>query len=68
MSEPGPFTIGENTIEPGTRAHVELPVSRLFTGAEVSMPVTVLHGKEPGVTMWINAAIHGDEINGVEIV
>ena len=63
-----PFTIGDNTIKPGMRAHVELPVSRLFTGAEVSMPVTVLHGKDPGVTMWINAAIHGDEINGVEIV
>ena len=32
------------------------------------MPVTVLHGADDGVTMWINAAIHGDEINGVEIV
>jgi len=32
------------------------------------MPVTVLHGAEAGVNVWINAAIHGDEINGVEIV
>ena len=68
MPERQHFTIGETDIAPGTRAHVELPVSRLFTGAEVAMPVTVLHGAEDGITMWINAAIHGDEINGVEIV
>lgn len=68
MPERQHFTIGETDVAPGTRAHVELPVSRLFTGAEVAMPVTVLHGADDGVTMWINAAIHGDEINGVEIV
>lgn len=68
MAKRDQFTIGDTTVEPGTRAHVELPVSRLFTGADVAMPVTVLHGAEDGVTIWINAAIHGDEINGVEIV
>ena len=34
----------------------------------MSMPVTVFHGKQDGPTVWINAAIHGDELNGVEIV
>ncbi len=47
---------------------MELPVSRLITGEQMSMPVTVFHGKEDGPTVWINAAIHGDELNGVEIV
>lgn len=68
MPERNPYKIGDTQVAPGTRAHVELPVSRLFTGAEVAMPVTVLQGAEHGATMWINAAIHGDEINGVEIV
>jgi len=62
------FTIGDASVAAGTRAHVELPVSRLFTGADVAMPVTVLHGAQDGPVVWINAAIHGDEINGVEIV
>ena len=67
MAKRDEFKIGDSTVAAGTRAHVELPVSRLFTGAEVAMPVTVLHGAEDGATVWINAAIHGDEINGVEI-
>jgi len=32
------------------------------------MPVHVIHGKKPGVKLFISAAIHGDELNGVEIV
>jgi len=62
------FSIGDVEVAPGRRAHVELPVSRLFTGAELAMPVTVLHGAQQGITIWISAAVHGDEINGVEIV
>jgi len=63
-----PFEIGTNEIKAGRRGHVELPVSRLITGAEMAMPVTIFHGSSEGPTMWINAAIHGDELNGVEIV
>lgn len=63
-----PLTIGDTTVKPGTRAHIELPVARLITGAEMAIPVIALHGSRDGPSMWINAAIHGDEINGVEIV
>ncbi|MFP5225136.1 MAG: succinylglutamate desuccinylase/aspartoacylase family protein [Actinomycetota bacterium] len=34
----------------------------------MSLPVKVLHGKADGPTMWLSAAIHGDEINGVEVI
>lgn len=68
MTSRAPFAIGENEVKPGRSAQVELPVSRLITGAQISMPVTVLHGKNDGPTVWINAAVHGDELNGVEIV
>ena len=63
-----PFTIGNETVRAGRRAHVELPVSKLITGEQMSMPVTIFHGATDGPTAWINAAIHGDELNGVEIV
>jgi predicted deacylase len=68
MAVRAPFIIGDTEVRAGRRAHVELPVSRLITGAQMSMPVTVLHGRGDGPTIWINAAIHGDELNGVEVV
>ena len=68
MATRASFEIGENEVRAGRSAQVELPVSRLITGAQISMPVTVLHGKNDGPAVWINAAVHGDELNGVEIV
>lgn len=32
------------------------------------MPVVVINGKYPGPTVWLSGAIHGDELNGVEVV
>lgn len=63
-----PFLFGGQTIAPGSRSHVPLPVSRLPTGTELSLPVEVLHGARPGPTVWLSGAIHGDEIVGVEII
>lgn len=62
------FAIGAVKVRAGTRREVSLPITRLVTGAEVSLPVHVLHGREDGPTLWINAAIHGDEVVGIEIV
>jgi uncharacterized protein len=45
-----------------------VPVSRLPTGSKLSMPVVVINGKHPGPTVWLSGAIHGDELNGVEVV
>jgi len=63
-----PFKIGESIVEPGTRQTVDLPIARLYTHTAMNMPVHVIHGKKEGSTLFISAAIHGDEINGVEIV
>ncbi len=60
--------IAETTIEPGIRRRLELPVARLPTQTMLSLPVIVLNGVETGPTLWLSAAIHGDEINGVEII
>lgn len=59
--------VGE-TIAPGKRRELEIPVARLITHTLLSLPVTILHGLEPGPSLWLSAAIHGDEINGVEII
>jgi len=53
---------------PGERVTVDLPVANLYTRGEVHMPVRVVRGKKAGPTLFVSAAIHGDEINGVEII
>ena len=62
------FRIGSIGVPPGRKVETELPVARLITGSPLSIPVMVLHGATEGPTIWINAAVHGDEINGVEII
>jgi predicted deacylase len=63
-----PFRIGDKVVPSGVSARIDLPVARLFTGAWLSLPVTVLHGAKPGPRLWLDAAIHGDELNGMEII
>ncbi|MBE9127315.1 MULTISPECIES: succinylglutamate desuccinylase/aspartoacylase family protein [unclassified Coleofasciculus] len=60
--------IGGITVAPGERKRTEIPVARLPTQTLLSLPVTVVNGIEAGPRLWLSAAIHGDEINGVEII
>lgn len=55
-------------VEPGTRERLILRITESFVGALVETPVIVTAGREPGPTLCVVAGIHGDEINGVEIV
>jgi predicted deacylase len=60
--------IGGTTVKPGERCVVDIPVARMYTHDDLSISTQVVRGKEPGPTLFISAAIHGDEINGVEII
>ncbi|MCA3556283.1 succinylglutamate desuccinylase/aspartoacylase family protein [Aestuariivirga sp.] len=62
------FILGEASVGPGQRATVNLPVSTLSNHTHVMLPVHVVHGEEPGPAMFLSGAIHGDEIQGVEII
>jgi len=62
------FEIGGRRVSPGTRETVDLPVSVLSDHTPVTMSVHVVHGREPGPTLFVSAAIHGDEVMGVEVV
>lgn len=55
-------------IKPGTRRTIDLPAGRLYTHAPMSIPVHIVSGKINGPRLFVCAAIHGDEINGVEII
>jgi uncharacterized protein len=60
--------VGKQEIGPGTRKTVELDVANLYTHARLTMPVHVINGRGEGPTLFLTAAIHGDELNGVEII
>ncbi len=55
-------------VEAGQRARLELPVAELSTHVPLTMPVHVVNGRREGPRLFVSAALHGDELNGVEIV
>ncbi len=62
------LTIGGVDIPLGETARIKLPMVKLYTDTNMSMPVFVKRGKKPGPTLFISAAVHGDELNGIEII
>ena len=62
------FTIADHSVPPGRKARFELPISHLMSGTPVALPVLVFHGRNDGPTIWLSAAVHGDELCGVEII
>ena len=62
------ITVGDVTVQPGRKKRIELPFAKVATGSEESLPVAVINGRASGPHVWLSAAIHGDELNGVEIV
>jgi hypothetical protein len=63
-----PIRIGGREIKAGERVSFDLPVVNLSTHTPMTMPVHVIHGKKDGPRLFVCAAIHGDEINGIEIL
>jgi len=63
-----PITVGTTTVPPGRKIKIELPFGRLPTGSPAYLPIAVINGRTEGPNVWISGGIHGDEINGVEVV
>ena len=68
MPNQAPFEISDQKVVPGTRAQIDLPISTLPDHTPVGLSLEVVHGKRQGPTMFVSAAVHGDELIGVEIV
>lgn len=63
-----PVELNGVPIVPGSRLTLDLPVAKLYTHTPIAMPTHVVHGNEAGPHLFVCAAIHGDELNGVEII
>jgi uncharacterized protein len=55
-------------VPPGTYQRLSWSATELFEGIPVSTPVLAVNGKLPGPTLCLTAAVHGDELNGIEMV
>ena len=60
--------INGERILPGSSVTLELPLPELYTRTPMTMPVQVRRGKREGPSLFVCAAVHGDELNGVEII
>lgn len=63
-----PFVIQDQRVSPGQRALIDLALPKLNSHTRLSMPVHVVHGKRDGPRLFVSAAVHGDELNGIEII
>ena len=62
------LSIAGINLEPGTRRRHRMSLVELADGTEVSIPLDIIHGGQPGPVLYLGAAIHGDEVNGVGIL
>jgi hypothetical protein len=63
-----PIEIAGVTVKAGSRQSIDIPLPSFYTHSSVNMPVHVVHGRNAGPVLLVSAALHGDEINGVEII
>jgi len=63
-----PIEVGGVSVPSGRKVRLELPFGRVPTGSTESLPVAVINGRSAGPNIWVSAAIHGDELNGIDIV
>lgn len=65
---PEPLVLLGNEIMPATSERLSWSATELFEGVPVSTPVLVVNGALPGPKLCLTAAVHGDELNGIEMV
>ena len=68
MSDADPFTYDGGRVDPGETENIRYTVTETYLGDPVRIPVTIVNGEQAGPTLFLSAAAHGDELNGIEVV
>jgi uncharacterized protein len=63
-----PFFLGGHVVAPGSRQLIALHAGTTMSNQPLSVTADIVHGKRPGPCMLVTACVHGDEINGTEII
>jgi len=64
----GAFTYNGGRVDPGETADIRYSISETYLGDPVRVPITIVNGPYDGPTVFLSAAVHGDELNGIEVV
>lgn len=64
----GAFTYNGGRVDPGERADIRFTISQTYLGDPIRIPVSIINGAQSGPTVFLSAAAHGDELNGIEVV
>jgi predicted deacylase len=62
-----PF-LDDAQVNPGERRHVNYEIGETYLGRPIEVPVTIINGHHPGPRLFLSAAMHGDEVNGVKVL
>jgi predicted deacylase len=62
------FELAGQRVKAGQRQVANLPLPHLNNHSQMVMPVHIVHGRRPGPVVFLTAAVHGDELNGIEII
>ncbi len=65
---PDILTIGGIDIKRSERKQIRINVAKLYDFTEMNIPVEIVRGKKDGPVLFVSGAIHGNEINGTEII
>ncbi|MCG8393956.1 MAG: succinylglutamate desuccinylase/aspartoacylase family protein [Pseudomonadales bacterium] len=65
---PAPISLLGQTVEAGSFSTLHWTPDQSFASIATPVPVLVAHGEKPGPKLCLTAAIHGDELNGIEMV
>ncbi|ELZ66779.1 hypothetical protein C457_12109 [Haloferax prahovense DSM 18310] len=68
MADNEAFTYNGGKVEPGETQDIRYGISETYLGDPVRIPVTIINGERSGPTVFLSAAAHGDELNGIEVV
>lgn len=62
-----PLIVAGTEVRPGERRDVVCAASEGYTGDRITVPMAVLHGVDAGPRVFVTAAVHGDELNGIAV-
>lgn len=65
---PDKITINDQHVALGEEEEIQLRIARLPTYTDIDLPVHVFRGREDGPVLLLTGGLHGDELNGIEIV
>ncbi len=68
MATDGDFTYNGGRVEPGETQNIRYGISETYLADPIRIPVTIINGEKSGPTVFLSAAAHGDELNGIEVV